>query len=454
MNDMKRKKNLVMKQNGIVVLLLFLIIGVFSCKDNYEGPIKDIYPPSEGVETSITSYFPDTGGIATKIVLYGSNFGTDTSYLKVTVNGNNAAIIGSDGKSILAVVPARADTGLVKVLVGKEPDIKEFTYPIEFKYQFKRNVTTEFGLNGQKGIEDGTYREAKLRRPWFVLTDDDGVIYSIDEGRGLDKDGGLRRAYEGNVTTLKRNFGGPFQSPTAMAFSPDQDTLYVVNSLWDANSMNTDAAIAIFLRETGFTEVKTFVRAFRTKCTAVAVHPQNGDLFLNSQNDGYIYKYNKETSELEPQFQVNGTDTELRMLFSRDGKTVYIVVKNKHCVYRADYNPTTRKIENPRLWLGEWNQKDFKNGMTVTARFNEPGQPAEDDKGNLYIPDKHNHCIRVVSPEGVVSTYAGMPKSEGYLDGEPLEAKFKQPEAVCFSPDMAMYVADRENQVIRRILVE
>lgn len=453
--NMKKQSRLKMKVSGAILLFLFCVIGFVSCDNEYKDPVKDIYPPTEGVETTIASYFPDSGGVATKIILYGDNFGTDTSYLKVTVNGNNARIVGSDGKSLMAVVPARADTGLVKLYVGKGANIKTFTYPIEFKYQFKRNVTTEFGQNGQEGIVDGAFlNESKLRRPWFVLTDNDGTIFSIDEGRGINKDGALRMAYEGVVKTLKLNFGGPFQSPTAMAFSPNQDTLFLVNSLWDGNSMNTDAAVAIFLRETGFTEVKGYVRAYRTRCTAVAVHPTNGDLFFNSQHNGEIYKYNKKTGAQESQFQLNGTDTELRMVFSRDGKTVYIVVRNKHCVYKADYNETTRKLENPRLWLGEWNTKDFKDGMTVNARFNNPGQPAEDDKGNLYIPDKDNHCIRMVTPEGVVSTYAGIPKASGYLNGDPFEAKFNAPECVCFAPNMAMYVSDRGNHVVRRILVE
>ncbi|WP_108821602.1 IPT/TIG domain-containing protein [Dysgonomonas sp. Marseille-P4361] len=436
-------------------LTLFATMFLINCSDEYKSPSVQVDPPIKGVETKITSYFPDSGGVATRIVLFGENFGTDTSYIKVSVNGSDARVIGSDGKSILAVVPARADTGLVKVSIGKGDDVKTFTYENEFKYHFRRNVSTTFGVQGKEGTNDGPYRSAELRRPWFVLTDNDGAIYSIDEGRGINQDGGLRRAYDGQVTTLKRNFEGPMQSPAAMAFNLAQDTLYLVNNLWNANNMKTDAAVAVLTRASGFSEIRAYIRTTYSRCTAIAVHPTNGDIFFNSREDGYIYRYNKKTQEHEPQFRVNNSSGfDLKLLFSRDGKNMFISIHDRHCIYKADYNESTRKLENPTLWIGAWDQSGFKNGQGINARLKNPGQPAQDDKGNLYVADKHNHCIRMITPEGIVSTYAGIPEKSGYADGDPLESQFKEPEGVCFGPDMALYVADRGNNVIRRVLVE
>ena len=450
-------KNFSIPWKSLFVFSTFLAIIIFTncTNDDFAPESNTVYPPDAGKETTITSYFPDSGGIATKLILYGSNFGTDTSYIKVTVNGKNATVIGSDDSALYAIVPVRADSGFVKVYIGKDDDVKELTYENKFRYLFQKNVTTEFGQRGLSGTDDGAYSEVKLRRPWFLTFDNEGKLYFIDEGRGVNSDGALRVAYDEEVTTLMRNSSGPMQSPTALAFSPDQDTLYLVNSLWQANSMVTDAAVAILLRETGFITIKPYIRATYTKATAIAVHPRNGDIFYNSQNDGYIYRFNKNTQEGEQLYQLNGTDTELRMVFSPDGKTLYIMVKNRHCIYKANYNEMTRTIDKPDLWVGQWNSSGFENGLGTAAKFNTPGQGAVDEDGNLYVPDKQNHCIRKITPEGYVSTYAGVPGTAGFQDGDPAECLFNAPEAVAFNPvDGGLYVADRENHLIRKVMVE
>jgi|GEM_PF-142020 len=441
------------------LLLIFLLCAIMiftrCSSDNFTTDVKTVYPPDAAIETTVTSFFPDSGAIATKLILHGNNFGTDTSYIKVTVNGKNAAVIGSDGNAIYAIVPARADTGFVKVHIGKGNDIKELTYENKFKYQFQKNVTTEFGQRGISGTDDGAYSKVKMRRPWFLTFDNEGKLFFIDEGRGVNSDGALRMAYNDQVSTLMRNSSGPMQSPTALAFSPGQDTLYLVNSLWQENNMVTDAAVAILLRETGFITIKPYIRARYTRATAIAIHPQNGDIFYNSQNDGYIYQFNRKTEQGTALFQVNGTGTDLRMIFSPDGKKLYIMVRNRHCIYRANYNETTRTIDMPELWVGQWNSSGFENGLGMAAKFNTPGQGAVDEDGNLYIPDKSNHCIRKITPEGYVSTYAGVPKTSGFQDGDPAECLFNAPEAVAFNPiDGGLYVTDRENHLMRKVMVE
>ncbi|RZK26171.1 MAG: hypothetical protein EOO63_15035 [Hymenobacter sp.] len=47
------------------------------------------------------------------------------------------------------------------------------------------------------------------------------------------------------------------------------------------------------------------------------------------------------------------------------------------------------------------------DGTGGTATFAGPNQTALDAQGNLYVTDSDNHCIRKVTPAGVVSTYAG-----------------------------------------------
>ncbi len=92
----------------------------------------------------------------------------------------------------------------------------------------------------------------------------------------------------------------------------------------------------------------------------------------------------------------------------------------------------------------------FVNGDTSIASFNKPFGICIDPEGNLYLADAYNHCIRKISNEGEVSTYAGT-GTAGYLDGSADEAKFNQPINICFDDDGNMYVSDFINQRIRKI---
>lgn len=88
--------------------------------------------------------------------------------MKVTVNNKEAAIVGMDDEVIYAIVPARADTGYVRLFIGKDENIEEYASETKFRYQFKRNVTTMVGQHGMNGREDGSYAASSCREPGFA----------------------------------------------------------------------------------------------------------------------------------------------------------------------------------------------------------------------------------------------------------------------------------------------
>ena len=79
---------------------------------------------------------------------------------------------------------------------------------------------------------------------------------------------------------------------------------------------------------------------------------------------------------------------------------------------------------------------------------------AFDEDGDMLVPERNNHIIRKITPAGSASLYAGQPEQSGFGDGLPEEAEFNRPERVTVYPDNSVYVADRDNQVIRRVTVE
>lgn len=92
----------------------------------------------------------------------------------------------------------------------------------------------------------------------------------------------------------------------------------------------------------------------------------------------------------------------------------------------------------------------FKDGEASEARFNTPSGIAVDAKGFIYISDQGNHSIRKISPSGRVLTLAGG-QNPGYVDGEGTTAKFNMPAGICVDARGYLYVADRGNNRIRMI---
>jgi len=86
----------------------------------------------------------------------------------------------------------------------------------------------------------------------------------------------------------------------------------------------------------------------------------------------------------------------------------------------------------------------------VSAQFNGPQGIAIDSSGNLYVADTQNNLIRKVTPSGWVTTIAGS-LSAGYVDGPSKSAKFFSPADVEVGPSGVIYVADSGNNRIRKI---
>jgi sugar lactone lactonase YvrE len=81
-----------------------------------------------------------------------------------------------------------------------------------------------------------------------------------------------------------------------------------------------------------------------------------------------------------------------------------------------------------------------------------PGAIAVDGKGNVYIADANNHRIRVVSPQGLITTVAGNGTSGFGGDGGPATmASLKHPQGVAVGSDGSVYIADTGNFRIRKV---
>nr|WP_294934188.1 T9SS type A sorting domain-containing protein [uncultured Flavobacterium sp.] len=92
----------------------------------------------------------------------------------------------------------------------------------------------------------------------------------------------------------------------------------------------------------------------------------------------------------------------------------------------------------------------FLDGTGTVARFYYPAGMAVDANDNLYVADYSNHRIRKITPDGIVTTYAGL-AAAGNSDGNTSIARFNGPTGVCVDNSGNVYVADYGNHKIRKI---
>src|SRR5205085_4828650 len=93
----------------------------------------------------------------------------------------------------------------------------------------------------------------------------------------------------------------------------------------------------------------------------------------------------------------------------------------------------------------------FFDGTGSAARFNFPERVATDSSGNVYVADTYNHTIRKIAPGGAVTTLAGLAGTFGSSDGLGSAARFFYPYGLTTDTNGNIYVADTDNQAIRKI---
>ncbi|NBV85432.1 MAG: hypothetical protein EBS01_04025, partial [Verrucomicrobia bacterium] len=124
-------------------------------------------------------------------------------------------------------------------------------------------------------------------------------------------------------------------------------------------------------------------------------------------------------------------------------------------VYVADSgNHLIRKITPQRVVTtvaGVAGSAGSGNGAATSALFNYPTGVAVDLSGNVYVAEQSAHTIRKITPDGVVSTLAGLYGTAASGDGQGSAARFNQPYAIAVDRDGFVYVAEYGAQIIRKI---
>jgi streptogramin lyase len=140
---------------------------------------------------------------------------------------------------------------------------------------------------------------------------------------------------------------------------------------------------------------------------------------------------------------------------ARFNHPVGLAIASSGLLYVADVDNQLIRSVTPegvvRTVAGLAGSKGSADGSAATARFHSPYGVVLGREGELYVADTDNQTIRKITATGDVSTVAGMPGRKGYADGPGSQAQFNHPSGIALAPDGTLYVADDDNQVIRTV---
>eukprot|EP00268_Persea_americana_P014710 TRINITY_DN1659_c0_g1_i2.p1 TRINITY_DN1659_c0_g1~~TRINITY_DN1659_c0_g1_i2.p1 ORF type:complete len:373 (+),score=37.04 TRINITY_DN1659_c0_g1_i2:104-1120(+) len=94
----------------------------------------------------------------------------------------------------------------------------------------------------------------------------------------------------------------------------------------------------------------------------------------------------------------------------------------------------------------------FADGEANAAMFHRPRSFAVDSIGNVYVADRNNHAIRKIMQSGVTTIAGGYSNTTGHTDGPAQNASFSNDFDLTFLPRRCiLLISDRGNRLIRQM---
>ncbi len=266
-------------------------------------------------------------------------------------------------------------------------------------------VTTLAG-SGLSGSANGTGTAASFYTPSSVAVDGSGNIFVADSYNHMIR----KITAEGIVTTLAGNT------------TPD--------------SVNGNSVDARFDQPVGIT-VDGAGNLYVGDASNDMIRKISSEGWVSTLAGSTIYGY------------LDGTGTAARFNFPRgvsvDGAgNVYVADVSNNCIRKVTAGGVVT------TWAGSATSGST-NGIGAAAKFYLPTGVAADGSGNVYVADNQNHTIRRITSDRVVSTLAGTAGTTGRTDGTGAAALFNYPWGITVDGSGTVYVADSYNNLIRKV---
>jgi sugar lactone lactonase YvrE len=267
-------------------------------------------------------------------------------------------------------------------------------------------VTTLAGTAGSTGSADGTGSAARFRYPKGVAVDGSGNVYVTD----YDNHTIRKITSAGVVTTLAGTAG----------LQGSADGTGSTARFYDPSGVAIDGSGNVYVADWGNHTIRKITPA------------------------GVVTTF---AGTAGSQGSTDSTGSAARFSYP-DG----VAVDGSGNVYVAGNN-TIRKITPAAVvttLAGTAGAYGNADGVGSAARFDYSYGVGVDASGNVYVADTVNDTIRKVTPAGVVTTVAGTVGSRGSTDGTGSAARFWSPYGVAVDASGNVYVAETNNQAIRK----
>jgi hypothetical protein len=429
----------------ILIGCLFLAIALAGCKKD------SAYKHAAGTPMTIDDFTPTEGGGTTEILITGSNFSTDTSEIKVFINGKRLALVGASGNQVMAVVPKKCGSGHVIVKIGNDSVVSTGI----FNYMFTRTVTTLAG-NGTAGFANGQGADAMFNfngEAWYrsggLTVDDNLNVYVADPGnhciRKIDS--------TGKVTTLAGNpniagyadgqgTAALFSLPYAVAVDKDGNVYSADPGNWDIRKIAPDGTATTWLWGA-------------QAPWSIAIDKTTGYVYYSScDNPGNVYQI---TAQWTASPVVSALNYPAGIALDKTGN-LYVSGNGDHVIRKF-----TAGTWSGSVIAGQQGSAGYQNGVGAAARFAYPWFIAADADANLYVagngtwdggtynPDQSIRYIEANTWK--VSTFAGSGVA-GFADAIGGAAAFSAPTGVAVDKNGTVYVLDKNNNRVRKIVSE
>lgn len=325
------------------------------------------------------------------------------------------------------------------------------------------------GLAGTTGTNDGVGGAARFNSPRGVTTDAAGNVYVADTLNATIR----KIAPDGTVTTLAGKGGsvgitdGPsstarFNQPFHLAVDTNGN-VYVATSVSDTIRKVTPTGvvttIAGLANNPGTADGTNNIARFATP-TGIAVDPSGNLLESDSPGDtlrtitafGTNWVVATVAGSSSNAGAADGIGT--NALFADPaglgvgtGGTVFIAEGTNDDVRQVVRNGSTWTVTH---YAGASGIAGTADGQGAGARFKTPRGLSVDQFGTVYVADRDNDTIRLVTTNGVVVTIGGLTGSAGNTPGTGVVARFSSPTDVTIDSQGNIYVADQNNDVIRK----
>lgn len=444
------------------MMLALITLCFVSCKEDDQEERGGFDPDKPVV---ISKFTPEKGGLGSRLLVYGENFGTDASKVKITIGGVNAKVVGASGNSLYCVVPGRAYEGSIelKVVNDKGEELANAKAGTKFTYLKKMIATTLLGKEDEKGnykVKDGPFEDCGGVGAAVWMSFDpknNNHLYLVGDEHHF-------RLIDFEKRTLSTMFGKGYNGMSRMrtlAWTLDEDHMIISNDQGNEKNQSN----CILSRAGGFKDLNVVTSS--KNCNGSAIHPKNGELYFNEAGIGHLLRYDFETKQTKTLFAIQDRGWDFTIQIHPTGNYAYIVVRNKHYILRTDYDWNAKTFTTPYIICGQPTAAAWADGMGKKARLNGPWQGAfvenpeyadKEEKYDFYFCDRYNHCIRILTSGGKVTTFAGRGSTtndvfNGHNDGDlRKEARFHSPEGLVYDEKgQCFYIGDRDNHCIRKI---